>query len=157
MTATATPSEARTLRLPNRSRAVPTSTRTATRRVPALAAPLLAVLLGAGVVAAAQASGHWATTGRDALSTSAAGATTAPDGGAAPGSDALPASPDDVKGWMTLQQVVDAGFPGVTESALRSRFDIPATLSLATPLKDLDATVSGFDVATLRAWLADPA
>ncbi len=155
-----------TLRLPARSRAVPTSSRLATRRVPIVVIPLLAVLLGGGVVVAAQATGHWATTGRDAVSTaggdgaagSAASDGTGPGSGTGTGGDtsALPASPDDVKGWMTLQQVLDAGFPGVTEAGLRARFDIPATIGLATPLKDLDGAISGFDVATLRTWLSAP-
>ncbi|MFN8146748.1 MAG: hypothetical protein U0R76_04690 [Candidatus Nanopelagicales bacterium] len=157
---TARPQEARpVLRLPSRSRAVPTATRMATRRVPALALPAIALLLGGGVVVAAQASGHWATTGRDALTSSVA-QPSGSDGERAPGtgsdSTALPSSPEDVKGWMTLQQVVDARFPGVTESGLRSRFGIPASTGLDTALKDLDGAVAGFDVATLRTWLADP-
>jgi hypothetical protein len=57
---------------------------------------------------------------------------------------------------MTLQQVLDAGFPGVTEAGLRARFALPATIALGTPLKDLDGALSGFDVATLRTWLAAP-
>ncbi len=152
------PQEARpVLRLPSRSRAVPTSTRMATRRVPALAVPAIALLIGGGVVVAAQASGHWTTTGRDARATSA----TQMVGGGGPGSSAeagtstLPAAPADVKGWMTLQQVLDAGFPGVTEAALRSRFAVPSAIALDTALKDLDGSVAGFDVATLRTWLSE--
>jgi len=161
MTAARTTSS--TMRLPARSRAVPTSTRLATRRVPAVAIPLLAVLLGGGVVVAAQATGHWATTGRDAVATAGGGGAAASDG-TGPGSGTgtsgdtgtLPAAPDDVKGWMTLQQVLDATFPGVTEAGLRARFAIPATIGLETPLKDLDGVISGFDVATLRTWLSTP-
>ena len=163
---TPTSSSQSTMRLPARSRAVPTSTRAITRRVPVLVVPLLAVLLGGGVVVAAQATGHWATTGRDAISGTGGGGTgaqalsgassTGTDAGSVGDTGALPATPDDVKGWMTLQQVLDAGFPGVTEKALRARFDIPATVALATPLKDLDGTVTGFDVATLRTWLSSP-
>jgi hypothetical protein len=153
------PQDARpVLRLPSRSRAVPTTSRRATRRVPALAVPAIALLLGAGVVVAAQATGHWATTGRDAVAAATARAGTGSgDGGSGTGADAtaLPATPADVKGWMTLQQVVDAGFPGVTEAALRARFAIPSATTLATALKDLDGSVPGFDVATLRTWLAD--
>jgi hypothetical protein len=155
MTATGASSGPRMLRLPTRSRAVPTATRFATSRAPAVAVPLLAVLLGGGVVVAAQATGHWATTGRDAISVSA-------DGGGVPGSgsgadtSALPASPDEVKGWMTLQQVLDAGFPGVTEAGLREQFRIPVSVGLTSALKDLDGLVAGFDVAALRTWLAAP-
>ena len=154
---TSTPS---TLRLPARSRAVPTSTRLSTRRAPAIAIPLLAVLLGGGVVVAAQASGHWATTGRDAITTTSGGgpgAQAAGEGSAANvDTSAVPASPDDVKGWMTLQQVLDARFAGVTEAGLRTRFGIPASVGLETPLKELDGVVSGFDLTSLREWLSAP-
>lgn len=147
------------LRLPSRSRAVPTRTRMATRRVPALAIPAIALLLGGGTVVAAQISGHWATTGRDALPSSAARTPGSGGGtGSGTGADvsALPATPEDVKGWMTLRQILDAGFPGVTEASLRTRFAIPTTMGLDTALKDLDGSVPGFDVATLRSWLAEP-
>ena len=149
-----------TLRLPARSRALPTSTRLATRRVPTVVIPLLAVVLGGGVVVAAQATGHWATTGRDAVATSGGGGGGGGGGAASPGSGAggdtstRPASPDDVKGWMTLQQVVDARFPGVTEAGLRAEFGIPTSVTLDTPLKELDGVITGFDVATLRTWLS---
>lgn len=159
---TSRPQEARpVLRLPSRSRAVPTTTRMATRRVPALAVPAIALLLGGGVVVAAQASGHWATTGRDALTSTSAqpaggGGGLGSGTGASSDAGATPRTPADVKGWMTLQQVLDAGFPGVTEATLRSRFSIPSTTGLDTALKDLDGSLPGFDVATLRTWLAEP-
>ncbi len=159
MTSTAGSTDLSVLRLPARSRAVPTATRVATRRAPAIVIPLLAVLLGGGVVVAAQASGHWATTGRDAISGGSgtgAGAQGGVDGsgsGAGADTSALPATPDDVKGWMTLQMVLDATFPGVTEAGLRTEFGIPASISLTTPLKDLDGVLTGFDVASLRTWL----
>lgn len=155
MNASSRPSTPATLLLPARSRAVPTPHRLDTRRVPALAAPLVALVLAGGVVVAAQATGSWATTGRDALSSSAAGGATGARTGSGDAAVA-PASPDDVKGWMTLEQVLAAGFPGVTESGLRARFAIPAAVGLDTALKDLDGTVAGFDVAALREWLAAP-
>ncbi len=156
MTPVARPVAAGTLRLPTRSRAVPTSTRLATRRAPALAVPLLAVLLAGGVVIATQAAGWWATTGRDALSASAGGGTGSQADSGDGGSDVLPAAPADVKGWMTLEHILTAGFPGVTEAGLRAEFAIPADVGLDTPLKELDGVVAGFDVAALREWLAAP-
>jgi hypothetical protein len=150
---------ATTLRLPTRSRAVPTSTRLRTRRVPTLVAPVVALLLAVGVVVGAQATGYWATSGRDVL----AGAAAEDGAGSAVGSGsaevdgaALPAVPDDVKGWMTLGQVLSAEFPGVTEAGLRQAFAIPASVGLDTTLKDLDGTVPDFDVAALRVWLGSP-
>ncbi|HSN10536.1 MAG TPA: hypothetical protein VLS51_00305 [Propionibacteriaceae bacterium] len=149
------PSAAATLRLPARSRAVPTSTRLETRRVPAFAVGLVALVLAGGVIVVSQASGWWATTGRAALGASAesgGGGST----GTGPATTVLPASPEDVKGWMTLEQVLAARFPGVPEAGLRARFAIPVTVRLDTPLKDLDGVVPGFDVAALREWLAAP-
>jgi hypothetical protein len=151
-----------TLRLPARARAVPTPTRVTTRRAPAVAVPLLAVLLGCGVVVAAQATGHWATTGRDATASSTGtgtgtGSQDAAGSAAVAGTSATPASPDDVKGWMSLQQVLDARFAGVTEAGLRAQFAIPVTVGLETPLKELDGVVPGFDLPSLRDWLSHPA
>jgi hypothetical protein len=57
---------------------------------------------------------------------------------------------------MTLEQVLAAGFPGVTEAGLRAEFAIPADVGLDTPLKELDGVVAGFDMTTLREWLAAP-
>lgn len=148
-----------TLRLPTRSRAVPTSTRLRTRRVPTLLAPVVAVLLAVGVVAGAQAAGYWATSGRDVLAGTTAGNGTGPEAGSGSAEvdeAALPASPDDVKGWMTIAQVLAADFPGVTESGLRQAFAIPASFGLDTPLKDLDGAVPDFDMTALRDWLGSP-
>ena len=155
MTPSPRPSAAATLRLPTRSRAVPTSTRLATRRVPALAVGLVALVLAGGVVVVSQTAGWWATTGRSALGASAEPGADRPTGSGDSGT-ALPAAPEDVKGWMTLEQVLAARVPGVTEAGLRARFAIPATVRLDTPLKDLDGVVPGFDVAALREWLAAP-
>lgn len=138
-----------TLRLPRTSRAIPTRTRTATRRVPTVLPLVLALLLAAGAVVGAQATGFWSTSGRQV---SATGTSTAEE----KDTSTAPTAIEDVKGWMTLDQVVRGGFPGVTEASLRARFEIPADVPLSTALKDLAESVPGFEVTALREWLADP-
>ena len=58
---------------------------------------------------------------------------------------------------MTVQQVLDA-FP-VTKAALYQRFGIPADTPTATTLSTLKEAgdLSGFDIPTLRTWLAEQA
>ena len=67
------------------------------------------------------------------------------------------AVPEDVKGWMTVQQVLDA-FP-VTKAALYQRFGIPADTPTDTTLSSLKEAgdLSGFDIPTLRTWLGEQA
>ena len=65
------------------------------------------------------------------------------------------AVPEDVKGWMTVQQVLDA-FP-VTKAALYEHFGIPADTPTDATLSSLKETgsLTGFDVPTLRTWLGE--
>lgn len=61
-----------------------------------------------------------------------------------------------IKGWMTVQQVLDAY--DVTREALYARFAVPDGTSTSTTLRDLsDVAESTFDVTDLRAWLDDGA
>lgn len=63
-------------------------------------------------------------------------------------------SPDDVKGWMSVQQVLDA-FP-VSQTDLYARFAIPAGTATSTTLSELaESSGGGFDVPALRAWLGE--
>jgi hypothetical protein len=140
-----------TLRIPRSADPAPTRTRLRTKRVPAAAPLALSLLLLVAAVGAAQLAGFWSTSGRApgvAASSSTGEPATEKD------TSSVPVSPEDVKGWMTLDQVVRAGFPGVTEASLRAQFAIPADVALATPLKDLEAVAPGFDVTALREWLA---
>jgi len=99
---------------------------------------LVAALLGTALVA--QAAGLWSTSGRDAV-------------------DVTRMTPADIKGWMTLQQVIDG--VGVSQAELYALVDIPADLPTSTALKDMEALVPDFSVETLRenltAWAAGPA
>ena len=67
------------------------------------------------------------------------------------------ADPADVKGWMSVQQVLDA-FP-VTKEALYAKFGIPASTPTDTTLSGLKEVegVGEFDVPGLRTWLGEQA
>jgi hypothetical protein len=63
------------------------------------------------------------------------------------------ADPAEVKGWMTIQQVLDA-YP-VDQAALYERFGIPVDTPPSTPLKDLESMAPDFSVTDLRTWIAE--
>ena len=96
--------------------------------------PALTVILMFGTVFGSQAVGLWSTSGRDTTTLEAM-------------------SPDDVKGWMTLQQV-SAGIP-IPVTDLYALMGIPADIPAGTALKDLEGIVPDFEVSTLRTRLAE--
>jgi hypothetical protein len=96
--------------------------------------PLLAGVLFFGTVGVAQAAGWWVTNGRDV--------------GVGP---AL--TPADVKGWMMLQDVSDGlGLP-VDQLVVLTGAGPDDGVDDRTALKDLEALVPGFDLATFRTAL----
>jgi len=95
--------------------------------------PVLVVGALLGTVFTAQALGQWSISGRTSV-------------------DAGQLAPADIKGWMTLQQVMDgASIPAADLYALMA---IPADIPPGTALKDLEALVSDFEVSVLRERLA---
>ena len=96
---------------------------------------LLAALLGTALVA--QAAGLWSTSGRDTV-------------------DVTHMTPADIKGWMTLQQVIDG--VGISQTDLYTLAGIPADVPTSIALKDMESLVPDFSVTTLRdqltAWAA---
>jgi len=88
---------------------------------------LIAALLG--TVYAAQAMGHWSTSGRTAIDPSRMTAA-------------------DLKGWMTLQQVIDG--LQVPKDIVYDLGKIPADVPTSTALKDLEKIVPDFETSTLR-------
>jgi hypothetical protein len=89
---------------------------------------VLAALLGSYVVA--QATGFWAVSGKamvdlENLTSSA-----------------------DIRGWMTLDQVIQ-GF-GIPQADLYAALSIPAGIPTSTPIKDLEGIVPGFEVTLVR-------
>jgi hypothetical protein len=127
---------------------------------------LVIVTVFAGSILLGRDLGWFATTGRGTplLSAAGTGSHTAMGAGSGQGSEpgdrVAPtdgAVPEDVKGWMTIQHVLDA-FP-VTRGALYQRFGIPADTPTDTTLSTLKeaGSLSDFDVPTLRTWLTEHA
>jgi hypothetical protein len=92
---------------------------------------VIVALLGSSFIA--QAGGFWATSGRASVDMS--------------GMTAV-----DLKGWMTLQQVMD-GLP-ISQEQLYAAGNIPMDMPTAMALKDLEPLVPGFSVSGLRAAVA---
>jgi len=125
---------------------VPTQTRLHTRRIPVKMYVAALLLLPALVVAGFMSAGIWATTGKTVTAASASGSG---DGG---GNAVAPAAPADVKGSMTVQQVLDA-FPAITAAQILAQFNAPPNTPTSTQLKDLVEASDGMDIPALRTWL----
>lgn len=154
------------LRIPRSAHPAPTTPRLRSALMPVWAYALVIVAVFAGSILVGRDLGWFATIGRGTTSLGAAvaGSPTASGSGAGQGAESgervaptAGAVPEDVKGWMTVQQVLDA-FP-VTKAALYQRFGIPAATPTATTLSTLKETgdLSGFDIPALRTWLGEQA
>lgn len=95
---------------------------------------VIAALLGSSLIA--QAGGFWSTSGRTSVNM-----------------DNLTAV--DLKGWMTLQQVMDG--MKISKEQLYAAGNIPLDVPVSTALKDLEGIVPDFEVSTLREKLGAPA
>ncbi len=95
--------------------------------------PLIVVGALLGTVLLAGATGAWSITGRDST-------------------DLEQLAPEDIKGWMTLQQVID-GIP-ITQATLYALVGIPESIPPSTAIKDIEALVPGFETSALRDALA---
>lgn len=131
------------VRIPRSAKPVPTPTTRANRRVPLLAYVAGTLVVIAASIIGAQALG-WYESG---AKVNAAGERIAPTTGA---------STSDIKGWMSIQQVLDA-YP-VTKDELYSRFDIPAETPTSIGLGELSETgTSSMEIPELRAWIDEAA
>ena len=92
--------------------------------------PILLVGALFGTVFTAQAMGQWSISGRESV-------------------DLTQLAPADIKGWMTLQQVIDG--TGISQQDLYEVGGIPSDTAPSQALKDLETIVS---VTTLRDRLA---
>lgn len=95
---------------------------------------VIAALLGSSLIA--QAGGFWSTSGRTSVNL-----------------DNLTAV--DLKGWMTLQQVMDG--MKISKEQLYAAGNIPLDVPTSTALKELEGLVPDFEVSTLREKLGAPA
>lgn len=62
-------------------------------------------------------------------------------------------SPDQIRGWMTLQQMSEQF--EIPQETLYERLAIQADVPLTTPLRDLEGRVTNFEVNTVRQMVAD--
>ena len=98
--------------------------------------PLIVIVTLLGTTLIAQAAGFWSTSGRDST-------------------DLQNMTAADIKGWMTLQQVIDG--MQISKEELYAVGGIPLDVPTETALKDLEGVVPDFEISTLREQLAAPA
>jgi hypothetical protein len=144
-----TAAPAMVLTIPAGRHPVSTQTRLRTRRIPVKMYVAALLLLPALVVVGFMSAGLWATDGKTVTSVTAQTGTGSGEGD---GSAVAPAAPADVKGSMTLQQVVDA-FPPVTAAQILAQFGAPPSTPTSTQLKDLVEGGNGMDIPGVRTWL----
>lgn len=143
-----TAAAAQELIIPAGRNPVPTHTRLHTRHVPVVMYVAALLLIPGLVVAGFMSAGLWATTGKATITQSGTPAAEA-DGHPGPGA---PADPADVKGSMTVQQVIDA-FPKITAEQIAAQFNAPADTPTSTQLKTLVEGSDGMDLPALRVWI----
>ena len=150
----ATPAPVQELVIPRGRRAVPTQTRLRTRRIPVAIYVAVSILVPTLMVVGFMSAGLWANTeGSSTIQAGTQGAhagTPSGEGGGA----AAPASPADVKGSMTVQQVVDA-FSPITAAQILAELGAPLDTPASTQLKTLVQEGSSMDLPALRTWLQE--
>ena len=147
------------LTIPRGRPAVPTRTRLNTQRIPAAVYVAALLLLPTLMVAGFMSAGLWANA--ETSATSQAGAQSGTRAGSASGESGTggagpvaPAAPADVKGSMTIQQVVDA-FPTITAAQILGKLGAPLNTPTSAQLKTLVEKGNSIDIPTLRTWLQD--
>mgnify|MGYP001793506944 CR=1 FL=1 len=134
--------------IPRGGRPVPTHTRVHTRRIPVAMYVAALLLLPTLMVAGFMSAGLWAS-----AETSATTQAGTPSGESGAGAEA-PATPADVKGSMTVQQVVDA-LPPITAAQILGKLGAPLNTPTSTQLKTLVEKGNSIDIPTLRTWLQE--
>jgi hypothetical protein len=91
--------------------------------------PVIVIVTLLAPVLIAQALGVWSTSGRTTVNLERL-------------------APADIKGWMSLQQVIDG--LNVPPATVYNLMHIPADIAPSTALKDLEGIVPDFEVTVLR-------
>ena len=81
------------------------------------------------IVLIAQLTGNWSTSGRATV-------------------DMASMKPEDIKGWMTWQEVSD-GF-GIPLDELYALSGVPKDIPPTTAMKDMEGLLEGFETTTVR-------
>jgi hypothetical protein len=97
--------------------------------------PIIVIVALLGTTFIAQAAGFWSTSGKDSI-------------------DLDNMTSADIKGWMTLQQVMDG--LKISREELYAVGGIPLDVPTETALKELEGIVPGFEISTLREKFAAP-
>jgi hypothetical protein len=92
--------------------------------------PFLVILALFASVTIAKAAGAWSVSGKQLLDVQAL------------------SSGDDVRGWMTFQQLSD-GY-GIPKDTLYELLGIPPEIAVETALKDMESILADFEVSTVR-------
>lgn len=99
----------------------------------------LALMVFVAAVPIAQANSFWSISGK----ITGAGEKVAATG----------ANPDEIKGWMTIGEVLTAY--RVPQSEMYDKFQIPADTPTSTAVSAVEKLAPGFSVSGLRTWLAE--
>ena len=140
------------LAIPRGRRPAPTQTRLHTRRIPVAMYVAALLLLPTLIVGGFMSAGLWANA--ETTATTQAGAQASTPSGENGESQAAPAAPADVKGSMTVQQLVDA-FPPITAAQILAKLGAPLNTPTSAQLKTLVEKGNGIDIPTLRTWLQE--
>lgn len=95
--------------------------------------PFFGVVPMVAIVLIAQLTGNWSTSGRVMV-------------------DMASMNPEDIKGWMTWQEVSD-GF-GIPLDELYALSGVPKDIAPATAMKDMEGLLEGFETTTVREVVA---
>lgn len=96
--------------------------------------PLMLILSILGSYAVAEASGYWSVSGKQTIDTENL------------------SSSEDVRGWMTLEQLSE-GY-GIEQNELYRLLGIPTEIPPETALKDLEGIIPDFEISSVRESLA---
>lgn len=147
----ATRAPAPELSIPRGRRPVPTHTNLHTRHIPVAMYVAALILLPTLIVGGFMRAGLWASAEQSTTAQAArAGMTSGEDGA----NVEAPTVAADVKGSMTVKQVVDA-FPPITAAQILAKLGAPLGTPTSTQLKTLVEKGNSIDVPTLRTWLQE--